>query len=439
MKNTSSKYINKQRRDYALYILQSRAIPSIADGLKAGGRRIMWVARDGKKWKSASLAGACMPYHPHSAPEDAVDTLAAPYGNNIPLLDGIGSFGTRLNPTAYGASRYTSVQVSDFAEKVFYKDIEILPMKMNYDNTLEEPVHFLPLVPMCLVNPVEGVAIGFACDILSRSLEDIIETQLKVLDGKTQRDEPNITFTPFKSVSKGKDDTDRWIFEGEFKVLDSSTVQVTNLPLGLLHDKFINHLNKLIEQDKLVDYTDKSKDTILVECKFKRGELFMDNRDEWIMNTLGLRVAKRENLNLVDFDGNSIISPTYFEVVKKFTDWRLGFYKVRYERLASLVKVDIEKLEDLLTAIKHNVGGEASKKKGRAELKEHLQTIGIRHLDYIASLPVYRFTKEEKEKAEQELKEALKTLSSYNEIINSKQLQVDIYKQELKQVKKEFC
>lgn len=439
MKHENSDYIERQRKGYALYILQSRAIPSIADGLKAGARRIMWVAKDGKKWKSASLAGACMPYHPHGAPEDAVNTLAAPYGNNIPLLKGIGSFGTRLDPTAYGASRYTSVQISNFAEKVFYKDLEIIPMKMNYDNTLEEPVHFLPLVPMCLVNPIEGVAIGFACDIMSRSLEDIIDTQIKVLDGKGQRDEPNITFTPFKSVSKGKNDLNKWVFEGEFKVLDSSTVQVTNLPLGLLHNAFINHLNKLIDQEKLVDYVDKSKDTINIVCKFKRGELFRDDKEEWVTTTLKLRQAINENLNLIDFDGDSVISPTYFEVVKKFTDWRLTFFKKRYERLASLLTTDIEKLEDLLTAIKHNIGGEASKKKGRAELKEHLQTIGIRHLDYIASLPVYRFTKEEKEKAEQELKEALKTLSSYNEIINSKQMQIDIYKQELKQVRKEFC
>jgi len=91
-----SEYVNEQRREYSLYVLQSRAIPSIADGLKAAGRRVLWTAKDGKKHKSATLAGATMPIHPHASPEGAINTLAAPYGNNIPLLHGDGAFGLSL-------------------------------------------------------------------------------------------------------------------------------------------------------------------------------------------------------------------------------------------------------------------------------------------------------------------------------------------------------
>ena len=103
-----STYVNDQRREYSLYVLQMRAIPHVADGLKAAARRVLWTARNGKHFKSATLAGATMPIHPHAAPEGAINTLAAPYGNNIPLLKGEGAFGTLLRPTAYGASRYTA-------------------------------------------------------------------------------------------------------------------------------------------------------------------------------------------------------------------------------------------------------------------------------------------------------------------------------------------
>ena len=85
-KTESSQYINNQRREYSLYVMQMRAIPAATDGLKAGGRRTLWVARNGEKWKSANLAGATMPIHPHDSPEGAINTLAAPYGNNIPLF-----------------------------------------------------------------------------------------------------------------------------------------------------------------------------------------------------------------------------------------------------------------------------------------------------------------------------------------------------------------
>jgi DNA gyrase/topoisomerase IV subunit A len=108
----SSQYINDQRREYSLYVMQSRAICAGTDGLKAGGRRALWTARSGAKMKTATLAGATMPIHPHAECTGAINTLAAPYGNNIPLFKGDGAFGTMLHPTSYGAARYTSISVS---------------------------------------------------------------------------------------------------------------------------------------------------------------------------------------------------------------------------------------------------------------------------------------------------------------------------------------
>jgi len=95
----SSEYIDNERKSYSLYLISDRAIPHIADGLKSSIRRILWMARDGKKVKSSALAGACASIHPHAAPEGPINTIAAPYGNNIPLLKGYGAFGTLLKPT----------------------------------------------------------------------------------------------------------------------------------------------------------------------------------------------------------------------------------------------------------------------------------------------------------------------------------------------------
>ena len=134
---TSSEYVNNERRGYSLYTLSQRAIPHASDGLKAAARRVMWTARNGKTWKSASLAGATMPIHPHASPEGTINTLAGQFSNNIPLLTGEGGFGTILNPTEFAASRYTSVSASAFANDVLFRDIEIIPMQENYDGTLE--------------------------------------------------------------------------------------------------------------------------------------------------------------------------------------------------------------------------------------------------------------------------------------------------------------
>jgi len=414
-----------------------RAIASIADGLKAGGRRVLWTARKGDKFKSATLAGATMPLHPHAAPEGAINTLAAPYGNNIPLLHGDGAFGTLLNPTAYGASRYTSVKVSKFTKDVVFKDIELVPMTENYDGTLEEPKHFVPLVPVVLLNPSEGIAVGFASTILPRDLDSIIASQIAHLSGKEVED-MMASFTPTNNTATDwMEDTrgnTKWIFEGAFKKVNASTIQITKLPYGVSHEKFTDHLLKLVEEgDFVVDFTDSSKDVINVEVKFKRGKVDRTSKKD-MLKKLNLINRVSENMNVLDFDGKRVLSTDYVEVIKAFSDWRLQWYKARYERLAGLLEIDIQRYKDIITAIRRNVGGTAKKIGSRGELKEFLQEIGIVHLDYIADLPVYRFTEEEKKKVEEKIKAANILMKQYKKLLKSEGERRMLYIRELKEV-----
>lgn len=433
----SSDYVNNQRKEYSLYVLQSRAIPAASDGLKAGGRRVLWTARDGKKYKSATLAGGTMPIHPHAMPEGAIDTLAAPYGNNIPLLHGEGAFGTLLNPTAYGASRYTEVKISQFTKDVVFRDIEIIPMQENYDGTLMEPVHFLPLIPIVLLNPSEGIAIGFASKILPRDLINIIETQLECLSGNKNIEDVFPNFTPTNNIAVGweedKNGNTRWSFEGDFVRVNSTTIQVTKLPYGLLHEKFIEHLNKLEENEDISLYTDSSKDVIDVEINFKRGVLDKLERHS-VLELLKLTNNTTENMNVLNFDGTRVWSTNYVELIQQFCVWRLGWYQTRYERLKTLLQVDIQRYEDVLTAIKKNVGGSARKISSRSELKEFLTEIGVVNIDYIADLPIYRFTEEEKNKTELKLEEANNTLKYYDTLLSSESERRKIYVKELKEI-----
>lgn len=414
-----------------------RAIPSLADGLKAGGRRVMWTAKDGQKHKSAALAGRTMPLHPHAAPEGAINTLAAPHGNNIPLLSGFGAFGTRLRPTAYGASRYTSVKVSKFAQDVVFKDLELVPTMENYDGTLEEPKHFLPIIPTALLNPAQGIAIGFATNILPRALEDIIDTQIMVLKGRKRFnfDIPPY-FDPLKQAAVEFEEMENgniaWYFYG--KVTQSgraSTVIVEALPYGLSHEKFIDHLDKLKDSDVVLDYEDRSKDIIEIEVKFKRGQ-----KDDDVVKQLKLVSREIENLTLIDFDGSSVISVTPVEAIRLFTEWRLKWYLLRYKRLHDELEVQIQKYKDILTAIDKNVGSKARTIGSRAELIDFLESINIIHTDYIAGFPVYRFTKEEKRKVQTKLKDAQTLLKRYNQLIKSKDERKKVYIQELREIAK---
>lgn len=439
----SSEYIDEQRREYSLYVMQMRAIPHIADGLKAGARRVIWIDRDGSKHKCAALAGATMPIHPHAAPDDAINTIAATYGNNIPLLKGKGAFGTLLKPTSYGASRYTSVSISQFTKEVILKDIEIIRMMDNYDGTLQEPVHFLPLVPVALLNPQEGIAVGFACKILPRNLGDVIKDQLKYLqgDGRLIKEAtPHMMPLNQSAVEfEGDGSTIKWYFEGEFEKINATTVRITNLPYGKAHEKFVAKLNEMEDMnDSIVqEVTDNSTDHYDITIRFKKGAL-RKMTDEDILVFLKLKSSITENLNLVGFDGQSVLSLSYKEIIEQFTEWRLCFYTTRYKRLAGLLEKDIQRYLDVILAIKKKVNAVASKTLSRKELKEYLKLIGIVNLDYIADLPIYRFTEEEKEKMENKVKEANIQLKEYNKLISSKAERTKVYINELNEILKQF-
>ncbi|MGZ8924432.1 MAG: DNA gyrase subunit A [Nitrososphaeraceae archaeon] len=437
MKNMdSSEYINKERKAYALYIMQQRSIPSIADGLKAGGRRVLWTARNGDKVKTATLSGLAMSLHPHSAPDGAINTLAAPYGNNIPLFEGFGAFGTLLEPTEYGASRYTSVKVSKFSKDVLFKDIEIVPMMENYDSTELEPVHFLPLIPMVLLNPSEGIALGFASNILPRSLDDIINVQLNYLKKNKTTGELNPKFAPINNFSSHSVMTDKglaYYFSGEFEMINANSIVITKIPYSQTHEKVINKLDNEIEKGNIIDYTDKSKDKIEIIVKFKRGILSELSNDE-ILNIIGLTVRSFENLNVLDFNGTAILNTTPMDLVYRFTDWRLEFYIKRYERLRNLILADIQKYLDIRMAIKNNIGGVAKKVQSRTELKTLITNLKIINVDFIADLPVYKFTEEEYNKNEERLKEAEALLEYYNDLLSSDDKRRKIYISELQEI-----
>ncbi len=416
-----------------------RAIPSLADGLKAGGRRVLWTAKDGQKYKSAALAGRVMPLHPHAAPEGAINTLAAPYGNNIPLLQGFGAFGTLLRPTAYGASRYTSVRVSQFTKDVVFRDIDLIPMVDNYDGTLQEPKHFLPLVPIALLNPTQGIAIGFATNILPRSLSDIIDIQIKFLKGRKRiKDILWPIFDPIDAAAEELEETNNgniaYTFHGVVSnYRGTNSVIVQSLPYGLSHEKFIDHLDNLKETGIIIEYEDRSKDRYEIEVKFKRGK-----REDNVKAQLKLISREVENLTLIDLDGESVLTVDPIEAIRLFTKWRLGWYLQRYKRLHTDLSVQIQKYKDILIAIKKNVGNAARNANSRADLIKHLKAIKIVHTDYIAGFPVYRFTKEEKEKVEDKLEDAVVLLKHYKKLIGSEDERKKIYISELREVLKAY-
>jgi len=181
------------------------------------------------------------------------------------------------------------------------------------------------------------------------------------------------------------------------------------------------------------DYVDNSKDSIDILVTFKRGYL-KDKSGPDILKMLGLVVREIENFNVLSFDGKHMWSATPVDFIRKFTDWRLGWYEVRYQRLLDLLKIDIQHYYDIRNAIKNDVSSLARKIQTRSELKDKLATFEIVYLDYIADLPVYRFTEEERLKNERRIEEAEKQQKEYEELLRSKDKRKAVYLVELNDI-----
>ena len=95
---------------YATEVNLDRAVPELYDGLKPVLRRVAWSAshyKSGEAVKSAKIIGTCIgTYHPHgdAATYGAMQTIVH---HNIPLLEGIGGWGSLLDEAA--AYRYCFV------------------------------------------------------------------------------------------------------------------------------------------------------------------------------------------------------------------------------------------------------------------------------------------------------------------------------------------
>lgn len=438
----SSGYVENEFRTFSLYTLSDRAIPAIADGLKPSGRRVLYtlVLNNNTKSKTATIAGAAMRYHPHQAPEQAANTLAAFYKNNVPLLTGHGSFGTLLEPLSFGAPRYTSIEMSSFAQDALLVDYDIVPMVPNYDDTTVEPEHFLPLVPLVLLNPSQGMAVGFASKIAPRDLSDIIRAQIAHLKDKPVEDVmPFFKPTDDRAVEKkpGKGKNTKWTFTGEAKLLSKTSVQISKLPYGISHTDLTDRLNAMLENGKIVDYDDKSKDYVNIIVHFARGVL-SGIKDSALLEELGLVSIFHENMNMLDFDGNTVRNLSFVETVQEFTTWRLQWFIKRYERLLALIQEEIQRYLDIICAIEKNVGSVARKISNKTELIEMLVVYGIVHTEYIAQLPVYRFTEEEKNKVQQKLEEARKKQQEYEELLKSEDKRKQVYVSELTTILKKY-
>jgi len=183
-------------RDYFAYaqaVVEDRAIPAAADGLKPVHRRILWdmwtqrLLPDRPFVKTARVVGDTMAlFHPHgdASIADALARLAQPFSNLVPLLDFHGNVGSPdFSPAA---PRYTETRLGQFGVMLLDEiDLNVVTMVENYEGSTVEPAVLPAAYPNLLVNGANGIAVGLSSYLPPHDPREVCRAALMLLDRKS--------------------------------------------------------------------------------------------------------------------------------------------------------------------------------------------------------------------------------------------------------------
>lgn len=343
--------VNDDQRKYSRYVCDSRAIPHEIDGLKPVQRRILWAmwnsdARN-RYTKTVKVAGLAMGYHPHGdkSIQDALSQMAQDFtfANNIPLVSGEGTFGDVLDPSAIASPRYTEVKLSDFVKDLgFFESLPDIDYVKNYDETEDEPIHFVGKVPIVLLNNIQGIATGFRCFIPGHRLADIVKSQINYLKSKKP-----LSLKPWYKdfngeVKMAETETGNITMSTTFAFKwEGDTLYLTDSPMNWNREKVISLLDDILERKDswLKDYVDYSSQTFRVELQYKKGE---KPSQKEIMALFNKEDVQTLAMNVITYDGKlKNFKPE--EIIKRFCDFRKTHLIRRFKRLSGLEE---EKLKE---------------------------------------------------------------------------------------------
>jgi DNA gyrase/topoisomerase IV subunit A len=408
-KTTITEYLDNDYKEYAKYVVENRAIPSVIDGLKPTQRKVVYIAD--KVWKNGSekpykvfqltgkIAADAHYHHGDGSLNSAIIGMAQDFKNSMPLLEGIGQFGSLRSPDA-GAPRYVSTRLHPNF-RLLYKDFELLSPRMEEGSQIE-PEYFLPIIPTVLLNGSSGIAVGFATNILNRKPIDLIECCLKELSGRKYND-PAPWINGFKGTCNKIEDSDNsWIFRGIYDVKNTTTINITEIPPSITYEKYDNHLNRLEDEKRISSYDNNCKSDINYTIKISRSDLSGLQKTGRLDRFLKMEERQSENFTVLDEFGKLKIFNNATEIIKYFVSFRLKYYQKRKDYLINKISDELSVLSNKARFIKAIIDGKLKiNNVPKSQIVSYLDKNKFDQINgsysYLLSMPIHTLTREKYE------------------------------------------
>lgn len=350
-KMTISNFINGELIKFS-HADCARSIPNGIDGLKESQRKLLYSVKkrklkySGKSLKVAQLAGYTAEHsNYHHGEKNLFDTIIGmanefPGTNNIPLLYRDGMFGTRLEGAKDAADgRYIFTKMDALTELIYREEDEPLLTQVNDDGDLVQPEHYIPIIPMILVNGcTAGIGTGWSSNIPCYNPLELINCIKVWLDNdgevliRDPDDESNIVsmfpgISPWYRGFKGeieKCNDYKYVTYGIITESKRDTVEVTELPIGMWTRKFREMVEDLKSNKKIQKFLDYSspKDVNFIITE--------DEKFHCDIDTLKLQ-SYLSTSNMVMFDENDKLCKhkDVDEVLENFCRVRFEYYRKR--------------------------------------------------------------------------------------------------------------
>ena len=336
--------------EYAKYVLEYRALPSVYDGLKPVQRRVIYIANQQPKklMKTAKLSGLVLALHPHSSDSitGAINNMAHPL-NRLPLFTTKGNFGGVNSGPA--ADRYTECYLSEVARLNFCQFVDYADYEVGEIGEME-PSSLPTLIPYCLIEGSEGIAVGLSTKVMPLNLLDLVDYYIDFIknDGKTKkRVKPDLGYVLLEN-----DDIEEAVMSSRGRVTTSSIVtQISNksfLVEGLYGKSLDAMINKIDKWDKSftksqVGFRDASGITMkyvfeIYDDKYPTVKEFKESL-EWAsrVNTTFYRVLEEDG-NAIKAKLNYVVNKS-LECLNKAIDKKISTEKLRCESQLKIYEV----------------------------------------------------------------------------------------------------
>ena len=451
----------------------SRSVPGL-DGLKPTQRKILYTAfkkNINKDIKVATLQGYVTQiakyHHGEASCNSAIINMAQNFvgSNNINLLQPSGIFGSELTGGKDASSpRYIFTHLASITRTLFNEEDDPILEYLEDDGKQIEPLSYMPIVPVSIINGAAGIGTGFSTKIPNYNPKTIAEMFLQKLEPDEKKHnlkEPIPYYRGWKGevicTSKKGASILTYDLLGTFKVdVEKATVYVKSLPIGLWITNFKKHLDKLCEKgitgknsipNVIKDYKDKSvmceiddddivaeregtsynidfeirfadKETFKKSYANKKGEVLQKHRVALIKL---LKLSKRvttSNMHL--FNENGVITKykNVCDIVNSYYPIRLNYYKKRMDYNMKKWTEEVKHLQNRYNFVKGIVDGTiVIQRKKRADVDIFLTQAKFDKKDqsynYLLSMAMSSMTEEKLEELKHSYDSLKKRISDY--------------------------